>query len=205
MGRLFGLDRARAQASARARCSSASASAAPATAAAAQVLEGHAAAARHRAGADQRSRAGRARRADERASIRSAARRSAISSSSCSARARRCSSRRTSSPTSSCICDRVAIVVGGTLRDVGPLEQLLSPRLLAHRGRASSTSGDNEAQRLPPDADVDAALREALAAGKKVVSVTPRRESLEDLFVREVDAGDVGGGAERVKPQGAVA
>jgi hypothetical protein len=32
-----------------------------------------------------------------------------------------------------------------------------------------------------------------------VVSVTPRRESLEDLFVREVDAADVGGGAERMK------
>ena len=36
----------------------------------------------------------------------------------------------------------------------------------------------------------------ALAAGKHVVSVTPRRESLEDLFVREVETGDVGAGAE---------
>ena len=56
-----------------------------------------------------------------------------------------------------------------------------------------------EAQRLGPDADVDAALRDALAAGKKIVSVSPRKESLEDLFVREVDAADVAGGAERVK------
>ena len=31
------------------------------------------------------------------------------------------------------------------------------------------------------------------------VSVTPRKESLEDLFVREVDTADVGGGAERIK------
>src|SRR5690348_18306285 len=28
------------------------------------------------------------------------------------------------------LCDRVAIVVGGKLRDSGPLDQLLSPRLL---------------------------------------------------------------------------
>ena len=56
---------------------------------------------------------------------------------------------------------------------------------------------------LPPDADVDAAVREALAAGKHVVSLTPRRESLEDLFVREVDAGDTSSGAERVKTKAA--
>ena len=28
------------------------------------------------------------------------------------------------------ICDRVAMIVGGRMRDVGPLKQLLSPRLL---------------------------------------------------------------------------
>ncbi len=99
------------------------------------------------------------------------------------------------------ICDRVAMVVGGRMRDVGPLSQLLSPRLL-HTEVVLEKDGQTEAQRLGPDADVDAALREALAAGKKVVSVTPRKESLEDLFVREVDAADVGGGAERVKKKG---
>jgi ABC-2 type transport system ATP-binding protein len=97
------------------------------------------------------------------------------------------------------ICDRVAMVVGGRMRDVGPLKQLLSPRLL-HTEIVVEKDGRTEALRLGPDADVDATLREALAAGKKVVSVTPRRESLEDLFVREVDAADVGGGAERIKP-----
>ncbi len=83
------------------------------------------------------------------------------------------------------LCDRVAIVVGGTLRDCGPLDRLLSPRLL-HTEVVYERDGAKEAARLPPDVDVDAALREALAAGKHVVSVTPRRESLEDLFVREV-------------------
>jgi ABC-2 type transport system ATP-binding protein len=83
------------------------------------------------------------------------------------------------------LCDRVAIVVGGRLRDQGPLEKLLSPRLL-HTEVVFGQNGAKEAQRLAPEVDVDAALREALAAGKHVVSVTPRKESLEDLFVREV-------------------
>ena len=100
------------------------------------------------------------------------------------------------------ICDRVAMVVGGRMRDVGPLKELLSPRLIDTE-LVVEHGGVVEAQRLPPDADVDGALRDALAAGKKIVSVTPRRESLEDLFVREVDAADVGGGAERVKLKGA--
>ncbi len=93
------------------------------------------------------------------------------------------------------LCDRVAIVVGGKLRDSGPLDQLLSPQLL-HTELVLESGGVKEAVRLAPDVDVDRALREALAAGKKVVSVSPRRESLEDLFVREVEIGDVGAGAE---------
>jgi ABC-2 type transport system ATP-binding protein len=96
------------------------------------------------------------------------------------------------------VCDRVAIIVGGRMRDVGPLKELLSPRLIDTE-IVVDKDGVVAAQRLPPDADVDAALRDALAAGKKIVSVTPRKESLEDLFVREVDTADVGGGAERVK------
>ncbi|MDB4968239.1 MAG: uncharacterized protein JWN44_3928 [Myxococcales bacterium] len=96
------------------------------------------------------------------------------------------------------ICDRVAMLVGGRMRDVGPLSKLLSPRLL-HTEVVLEKDGASELLRVPPEADVDALLSEALAAGKHVVSVTPRRESLEDLFVREVDAADVGGGAERMK------
>jgi hypothetical protein len=38
---------------------------------------------------------------------------------------------------------------------------------------------------LPARADLDGFLRAALATGASVVSVSPRRESLEDLFVRE--------------------
>jgi hypothetical protein len=71
-----------------------------------------------------------------------------------------------------------------------------------HTELVFTVDGKSEAQRVPADGDVDAALRAALAAGKHVVSVTPRTESLEDYFVREVDTADVGGGAERVKLKG---
>jgi ABC-2 type transport system ATP-binding protein len=88
------------------------------------------------------------------------------------------------------LCDRVGIVVGGRLRDSGPLDKLLSPKLLG-----TEVVADGQLIRLGPDADVNAELSRLLAAGKKVSSVTPRRESLEDLFVREVSAGDTGAGA----------
>jgi hypothetical protein len=48
---------------------------------------------------------------------------------------------------------------------------------------------------LPGDANVDEYLAAKLAAGARVVSVVPRRESLEDVFVRE--AMGTGGDAAR--------
>jgi len=82
------------------------------------------------------------------------------------------------------ICDRVGIVVGGRIRDVGKLSELLSPRLLATEVVLKNGAGE-KVHALPGDADVDAFVRDALARGEHLVSVTPRRESLEDLFVRE--------------------
>ena len=103
-------------------------------------------------------------------------------------------------------CDRVAIVVGGLVRSVGPLGALLSARLLstevvlrppaagagalalpagARQRTGAGGDGHGIAVELPEGTDVDAFLRAALAAEARVVSVSPRRESLEDLFVRE--------------------
>jgi hypothetical protein len=41
---------------------------------------------------------------------------------------------------------------------------------------------------LPEGGDLDELLAAARAAGAAVLSVTPRRESLEDLFLREAAA-----------------
>ena len=82
------------------------------------------------------------------------------------------------------LCDRCAILVGGRLRDVGPLDRLLSPKLL-HTEVVLAKAGATVEKRLAPGDDVDAFLRESMASGARVVSVTPRRERLEDLFYRE--------------------
>jgi len=101
-------------------------------------------------------------------------------------------------------CDRVAIVVGGRVASVGRLATLLSPRVLSTEvvlrpaaggalptlpdGARRLPATDEVAVELPVEANVDAFLRAALALNAVVLSVTPRRESLEDLFVRQAVA-----------------
>ncbi len=97
-------------------------------------------------------------------------------------------------------CDRVAMIFAGCIRSVGPLSQLLTARLLSTEvclrhgvgempvlpdGGKLRESPDGLLVDLPAGADVDAFLRASLAGNCSVTSVTPRRESLEDLFVRE--------------------
>jgi ABC-2 type transport system ATP-binding protein len=97
-------------------------------------------------------------------------------------------------------CDRVAMIFAGQLRNVGPLTTLLSARLLSTElalragagglpalpaGARQRQSPDGVLVELPEGSDVDAFLRAALAAGASVLSVSPRKESLEDIFMRE--------------------
>jgi ABC-2 type transport system ATP-binding protein len=106
-------------------------------------------------------------------------------------------------------CDRVAMVFAGRTRSVGPLHELLSARLLSTEvvllqkggalpapppGSASRTTAEGAlAVELPDGADVSRYLEGALAAGAQVVSVAPRRESLEDFFIRNAAASRAGG------------
>jgi ABC-2 type transport system ATP-binding protein len=90
------------------------------------------------------------------------------------------------------ICDRVAIIVSGKVLDVGPVDKLLDATLLGTdvvlaqepvdlpAGAKARRVGDSVNVALPPEADVAAFLR----ANGRIVSVTPRKESLEDLFVK---------------------
>ncbi|MEO6950706.1 MAG: ABC transporter ATP-binding protein [Polyangia bacterium] len=89
------------------------------------------------------------------------------------------------------LCDRVAIIAQGRLRESGALDRILSP-LLLHTEIVLEGDAGKELVELDPSADVNERLRLALAEGKRIVSVTPRKESLEDLFVREL-----GGSVER--------
>lgn len=103
------------------------------------------------------------------------------------------------------ICDRVALVVGGRTVSQGPLTQLLSAKIVATElllrpsvdrplptpppGTDRLESGEDIRLDVPGGADVDAYLQAVLASGAHVMSVAPRRESLEAFFVREANRG----------------
>jgi ABC-2 type transport system ATP-binding protein len=108
------------------------------------------------------------------------------------------------------ISDRVAIVVGGKIQDVGRPRDLVGNVRLATEvvlhvtgesaavaaatqeigARAEKVRGDGGdlLAVLAAGADVDDFLEFARARGGKVISVTPRHETLEDLFLRRVEA-----------------
>jgi ABC-2 type transport system ATP-binding protein len=114
------------------------------------------------------------------------------------------------------LSDRVAIVVGGKLQDLGRPRDLVGHTRLGTEVRVLLPAGDPGAQAaigaragdsrrdadelvaaLPADADVDDFVTFAHARGAKLVSVTPRFDTIEDLFLRRVEAA---GGAREVHP-----
>ncbi|MGD0836462.1 MAG: ABC transporter ATP-binding protein [Polyangia bacterium] len=100
-------------------------------------------------------------------------------------------------------CDRVAMIFAGRIRSVGPLAELLTARVLSTEiclargtgvtpalppGASLRDSPDGMLVDLPAGSDVDGFLRAALAGSCGITAVTPRHESLEDLFVRQAEA-----------------
>ena len=111
------------------------------------------------------------------------------------------------------ITDRVAIVARGQLQAHGTPAELVSRSLQgvdiivrlappADPGAESADAalalgairmrrvGDELSLTLPADADVDAWIARAHAAGAKMMQIAPRHETLEDLFVRQVASAD---------------
>ena len=100
------------------------------------------------------------------------------------------------------LCDRVGVVIGGRLRDVGKLEALLSARVksveatFAGPGAAGPFDGGalvaREGERatfaFEEEAAADAAVRAVVAAGGRVAALTAHRETLEDFFLRRLEA-----------------
>ena len=103
------------------------------------------------------------------------------------------------------VCDRVAILMQGKLLDVGPLEQLLSPKLLSteiildgdpeeslvKRAQSVHVSNKQSLYILGPDQNSNEFIRAALALNRQIIKVTPRKESLEDRFYREAQAAEL--------------
>jgi len=108
------------------------------------------------------------------------------------------------------LCDRIAILVRGRVRYQGRVESFLAAEeresdvvvaslapetaaLLEERfGARIAPAGANLDLRVP-EKQVDEVLRRVLEAGARVLSVSPRRPSVEEVFlsaVREGEAGD---------------
>jgi len=102
------------------------------------------------------------------------------------------------------VCNRVAVMIQGKIVDIGPLEKLLNPRtikteialgeadpafverlLSEHEGLRATAHHAGWTLVVPGDDDINAILRALIGAGVNIDSVAPRRESLEDVFVRE--------------------
>jgi len=105
----------------------------------------------------------------------------------------------------SMLCDRVAIIVKGKLRDVGPLGELLSPKVqsvdvvwqlpdgaetgalaaLRERPGEHETTSEGEVMRTKDPDAAQAFVAAVIERGGAVHSVHPHRQSLEELFVHE--------------------
>lgn len=100
------------------------------------------------------------------------------------------------------ISDRVGILYEGVLQTMGTINELLKDRdmtvdvsgvseqsvkILAERGITAEDVVDSRARlRVPPDMELYDALDLMKAQRLHIVSVAPRRETLEELFVRVV-------------------
>jgi len=102
------------------------------------------------------------------------------------------------------LCSQVAIVAKGRLAASGRLTDLQEfrvngwelvmsgvpaaalERVRARARRVVSVAGDRYVIDLPPDGHPEDMLRELIADGATLVSLTPVRETLEDVFVRRV-------------------
>jgi ABC-2 type transport system ATP-binding protein len=111
------------------------------------------------------------------------------------------------------LCDRVGLIQQGRLSDVGRIGDLLSARVqsvelaavvpqaargVLSRGRVIAQEGDRITLVLPDEAAADAAVHELIGAGGRLISLTPNRETLEDFFLRRLEAG--AGGERAAEP-----
>jgi len=110
------------------------------------------------------------------------------------------------------LADRVGVILGGRLRDVGRISDLLSPRIrsvevvmdVPERAREAVSRGklvsQDQARLGLSFSDLDQAnqaVAAALAGGAELVSMVPYRETLEDFFVRRLEERKAAGEAGR--------
>ncbi len=104
------------------------------------------------------------------------------------------------------LCDRVGVIVDGELRDVGEIDALLSPKVKSveatfagagaagpfERAKLVVREGDRATHAFDDEAAADTAVRAVVQGGGRVAALTFHRETLEDFFLRRLDAATPG-------------
>ncbi len=99
------------------------------------------------------------------------------------------------------LCDRVGVIIGGKLRDVGKLDALLSARVKSVEATFAGSGaggpfdgatliareGERTTWAFRDEAAADAAVRTVVQTGGRVGSLTSHRETLEDFFMRRLE------------------
>jgi ABC-2 type transport system ATP-binding protein len=82
------------------------------------------------------------------------------------------------------LIERASLGTDVTIRIAGDVDDLTQGATRVRR------TGEELSLTLPPDADVDAWLARVRDKAGKVISVAPRHETLEDLFLRRIASAD---------------
>ena len=100
------------------------------------------------------------------------------------------------------VCDRVGIIIKGKLSDCGPIESLLNPKIksfeICIKGLPVETINNLKKQWLPliqrgeesflqvDEGKVNDLLHDLLDQGGELISLIPRKETLEDLYANQI-------------------
>jgi len=100
------------------------------------------------------------------------------------------------------VCDRVGIIIKGRLKDCGPIENLLNPKIksfeICIKGLPIETINNLRKRGLPliqrgeeafiqvEEMEVNEVLHELLKRGGELISLIPRKETLEDIYVSQI-------------------
>jgi ABC-type multidrug transport system, ATPase component len=100
------------------------------------------------------------------------------------------------------VCDRVGIIINGSLKDCGPIEKLLNPKIKSFevciKGLPIETINNLRERRLPliqrgeesfirvENVNGNALLHDLLKKGGELISLIPRKETLEDIYVSQI-------------------
>jgi ABC-2 type transport system ATP-binding protein len=100
------------------------------------------------------------------------------------------------------VCDRVGIIIKGKLNNCGPIENLLTPKIksfeICIKGLPIETINNLKERGLPliqrgeetfiqvEEVKVNDLLHDLLNKGGELISLIPRKETLEDLYVSQI-------------------